>query len=437
MPFQNVLKDYSGTFLIALGARLVNDDVPECRRRAADCLKSMFTRLPQQDLDELFEMIILWLKDRKINHRQMAAHLCGLLILVEKANFESRLSTLIPVVYQQFGLNKPNKPGRFVLLPKESEVVESSEKERLKDHHYFQVLQMLLKLCAQCPQFLKRKGEVGTLAVHIQTLLAYPHEWVRLAASQFLGFVVASISIDHLADLIISNNSDDEGYLCSDPRKGIESLTLDLCSQLQPGGIREEFAQQVIKILIFVARVLQRVPLNSSDAELKLNILWLTKRMRKIINNEIVVTPSNTTLRTVVFKWIAGVCTVLDTDKIKSVLHHLLAPLVREMLTKEETNSPLKNLAKEVCNIIKKRIDVDTYSSVLLKVQQRLSVRRAERKRARSQLAITDPEIHAKKKIKRHEKKKIVKKRKREEIKGKKKTFKKRKTVDLDNDEIL
>lgn len=64
---QDTLKEYSGTFLVTLGARLVNDDIPDCRKKAADCLKSMFTRLPQQDRDALFEIIILWFKDKKVS----------------------------------------------------------------------------------------------------------------------------------------------------------------------------------------------------------------------------------------------------------------------------------------------------------------------------------------------------------------------------------
>lgn len=417
---------------MTLGARLVNDDVPECRKRAADCLKTMFSRLPQQNRDALFDIVILWFKDKKISHRQMAAHICSLFVLAEKESFTNRISVLLPIIYSQFGLDKENnKPGRFVLLPKNTEKVEN---ERVKDHLYFQILQMLLKLCAHCPQFLKKLKDVETLAAHVQTLLAHPHEWVRLAAAQFLGFVVASIDIDHLAELIVTNSSDGEGYLYSDPRNNVESLTLDLCSQLQPGGIREEFAQQVVKILVFIARVLEKVP---TDNTVKLNLLWLTKRMRKIVNTEVVLASTSTTLRNEVFKWIAGVCTVLDRTKIRPVLHHLLAPLVRELLIKEESNVELRNLAKEVCTLIKQHVGQNYYSKVLSIVQQQLSVKRAERKRIRSQLAVTDPEVYAKKKIKKHEKKKIVKKRKREELKGSKRRFKKQKVIDLENDEIL
>nr|CAI5867718.1 unnamed protein product [Callosobruchus analis] len=222
-----------------------------------------------------------------------------------------------------------------------------------------------------------------------------------------------------------------------DPENSIKTLTLDLCDQLQP-GVTNQLAEQVVKNLVFIARVLQHIPLKASDNETKLNMLWLAKRMRKIVNSEIVEKASVIVLRTEVFKWIAGVVMALHIEKIRPVLLHLMAPLVRELITTDEKNAPLRQVAKEVTNMLKKKIGIEEYTDLLSKLQQNLSIKRTERKRARTQLAITDPELYAKKKIKRQEKKKESKKRKMAEMKGKK-TFKKRKVVDieLDSSEIL
>lgn len=368
----------------------------------------------------------------QISHRQLAAQLCGIFVTVEKSSFESRLGTVSPLIMKQFGLD--DAPGRFVRLKKESEHKETDEHQRIKDHHLFQVLQLVLKICANCPAFLKDNETVENLAVHVQTLLSYPHEWVRLAAAQFLGYVLTALDVAHLSSLIFSGQSNDHGYLSTDPVNSIKSLALDLCDQLQPTGIKSDMAEQVIKNLIFVARVLQNVPIESNYKESNINLLWLTKRMRKIVNTEVVENPSSIILRTEIFKWIAGVLTALDMEKVKPVLPQLMAPLVREMITTEEKNAPLRQLAKEVANFVKKKIGMEEYTSILSKLQQTLSVKRAERKRARTQLAVTDPEIFARKKIMRHEKKKESRKRKIAEMKGKKKLVKKRKVVDLELD---
>nr|CAI5867716.1 unnamed protein product [Callosobruchus analis] len=430
-----VLNTHSGTLLITLGARLVNDDDPDCRKAVADCLVSMLEKIPKQDYEPLYEIVTTWLKDRNLSHRRLAAQLCGIFVTVEKSAFETRIPKLSPLILKQFGLE--SEPGRFVKIQREKKNHESEEYQHVKDHHVFQVLQFLLKLCANCPAFLKNKELVENLSVHIQTLLSYPHEWVRLAAAQFLGYVLSTMDTECLAKLLLEQKTEDLGFLYSDPENSMKTLTLDLCDQLQP-GVTNQLAEQVVKNLVFIARVLQHIPLKASDSETKLNMLWLAKRMRKIVNSEIVEKASVIVLRTEVFKWIAGVITALDIEKIRPVLLHLMAPLVRELITTDEKNAPLRQLAKEVTNMLKKKIGIEEYTGLLSKLQQNLSIKRAERKRARTQLAVTDPEVYAKKKIKRQEKKKESKKRKMAEMKGKK-AFKKRKVVDieLDSSEIL
>lgn len=296
------------------------------------------------------------------------------------------------------------------------------------------MLQLLLKLCVNCPVFLNDKELISDLAFHIQSLLSYPHEWVRLSSTKFLGYVLSTVDIEVLAGLLESEQSEANGYLYSDPQNGLKSLTLDLCAQLQPNVTKIELAEQVVKNLVFVARVLQRIPIKFLDKNVKkLNLLWLTKRMRKIINTEIVENNTSIVLRSEVFKWIAGVVTAVDVENIVPVLHHLLGPLVREMITDEEKNAPLRQLAKEVSNIIKNKIGLEMYTNSLSKLQESISTKRAERKRVRTQLAVTNPEVYAKKKIKRQEKKKESKKRKIDDLKGMKRNFKKRKLVDLED----
>lgn len=351
-----------------------------------------------------------------MSHRRLAAQLCGIFVTTEKSNFEMRLPKLLPLVLHQF------------FLPESDEEDEAGE--RIKDHLLFQVLQMLLKICAQCPSFLKMK-ELVDLSTHVQKLLGYPHEWVRLSAAQFLGFVLGATDIDDLAAAALDDElQNQDRYLFNKPLKSVKTLTLDLCDQLRPGIAKSDLAEQVIKNLVFIARLLAKVSVGENDNK-DISLLWLIKRMRKVVNSEIIECPSSIILRNEVFKWIAAIATVVDIECITPYINHLLAPLIREMITTEESNAPLRQLSKEVAGLYKKSLGVDTYTQILSSLQQQLSVKRAERKRARTQLAVTDPEAFAKKKIKRHDKKKDAKKRKVAAMKGKK-IFNKRRKVDLD-----
>lgn len=98
--------------------------------------------------------------------------------MVEKENFEPRLANTLPILLQQFhddidALKKP-EPGHYVKLHSEKENDKKrkwnsniKDPERLKDHHLYQVLQLLLKLSGQCPGFLKNKkynAEISSFA---------------------------------------------------------------------------------------------------------------------------------------------------------------------------------------------------------------------------------------------------------------------------------
>lgn len=62
-----------------------------------------------------------------------------------------------------------------------------------------------------------------------------------------------------------------------------------------------------------------------------------------------------------------------------------MSPLVREMSTTEESNAPLRQLAKEVASMIKKQIGIEEYARLLNKVQQKLDSKKTERRKIRKQ----------------------------------------------------
>ena len=355
----------------------------------------------------------------------MAAQLCGLLVLAEKSSFQTRLIALVPIILSQFSLTDDK-------LVKKKSLEEFGCSE---DHHIFQVFQLILKLCAHCPDFLKQTEPIENLAVHTQKLLAHPHQWVRLVAAQFLGFVLSSLDMVRLEELVDTGVKEETGYLFSNPLETLHSLALDLCAQLEPEYINAEMANQVVKNLVFIARVLQRVP--PSDTDKKPNLLWLTRRMLRIINSEVIAANSSTVLRMEIFKWIAGIATIIDLENVFPILNYLLAPLVREILITDKSNVSLRHMARQVTNVLKQRVGLERYTRSLAAVQHKMNVKRAERKRSRAQMAITDPELYAKKKMKKNEKKKESKKRKLSEVTGKQRKRVKKTVIELDNDELL
>lgn len=48
------------------GARLINDDDPICRKLCAKCIKEMLGRIPFNERNKLFDIVLKWLNDDKV-----------------------------------------------------------------------------------------------------------------------------------------------------------------------------------------------------------------------------------------------------------------------------------------------------------------------------------------------------------------------------------
>lgn len=72
-------------------------------------------------------------------------------------------------------------------------------------------------------------------------------------------------------------------------------------------------------------------------------------------------------------------------EELNALLFNLMSPLVREMTTTEESNAPLRQLAKEIASMIKKQMGIEEYAKLLSKVQQKIDSKKAERRKIRKQ----------------------------------------------------
>ncbi|XP_011858769.1 PREDICTED: small subunit processome component 20 homolog [Vollenhovia emeryi] len=434
-PLKALIKRIEIIFVMT-GARLIDDDDPTCRKLCAKCIKEMLMRISHNERNKLFDKWSLqWLSDSKIRYRTLAAQLCGIFVTVEKNDFNSRLPQVLPLLLKQLRKTKSSD--------KDSE----SKDERTKDHHLIQVLQLLLKI-AHHTSFLtneKYKDSIDSFAECGQYLLAHPHLWVRLAAAQLIGFIFTAFDIDRVVELLNNPESDSvqKGYLYSKPVDTLKTLIQDLVAQLYPDMTFEQLADQVVKNLIFIAKILKSVTGSAaktdehgSKAENSnyVSFLWLIRRLRNAVYIEITQAPKSTSVRTAMFKFIAGVVTTVPVEYLNiAILCNIMSPLVREMTTTEETYAELRRLAKEVATMIKKSIGNDEYVKLLNRVQQKLDIKKAEKRKKRAQQFVTNPELAAKRKLAKQQKKKGAKKRKLDAIKGNRITKKFKKKVELDD----
>lgn len=56
----------AGLIFLTTGARLINDDDPTCRKLCAKCIKELVARVPPNEKNKLFEIVVQWLNDPKV-----------------------------------------------------------------------------------------------------------------------------------------------------------------------------------------------------------------------------------------------------------------------------------------------------------------------------------------------------------------------------------
>ncbi|KAF4524997.1 hypothetical protein B566_EDAN014139, partial [Ephemera danica] len=279
----------------------------------------------------------------------MAVQLCGIFSTVERDHFNQRLPIILPLLSKELCPN--SGPGRFVRAPTEEKEPETDEHQTgtNHDHLLFQTLQLLIKISTKLPKwFTKYTEESVTICNEIQRYLPHSHEWVRLAAVQLLGCVFATLDPVTIGKAMREKLEDENLLLFStDTERHVKSLTLDLCDLLQI-GISVQFAEQVVKNLIFLARVIR----HGTTEEISLP--WMAKKIRRAVNEEVARAPANTVLRCAALKWSAGVTLEMGEDLVNHpiLLHHLLAPVAREITDSANAPPVLKKLAKEVASLI-------------------------------------------------------------------------------------
>ncbi|KAJ2809500.1 U3 snoRNP protein, partial [Coemansia furcata] len=291
--------------------------------------------------------------------------------------------------------------------------------------------------------------------------LTHPHSWVRLAAARLIGLYVASADPSWMLEAEAEPSDDatveewDVPVHKGSPRfvlmsvQRLRDLVHGLMVQLNSRFLSAELGNQVVKNLYFVARCfLTAVPVDGaeeadsdnegdadSDAEEAAEdedvkrlpkercLIWLINRVGRLARTEIIRGRGSIEKRTYSFRWFAAIIALVPPSLLRqsAYMMPMASPLYR---TSEDTSqapsypvtlpngtvkSPaeqleeIKALAGEVIRLAQNRVGVTAFSVVLGKIQRHVGDLRNQRREQRRQLAVIDPEQHAKNKIRKHE----------------------------------
>ncbi|KAF7667571.1 hypothetical protein LDENG_00057170 [Lucifuga dentata] len=443
---QPMLLKYSGLFFAPLALVVVNDDSARCKKMAGMAIKGLLAQLDLNHQNNLFALVNTWLNAEKANLRRLGAQICGLFVEVEEEKFARHLDDLLPL------LDREINPDNY-------DDIEEEEDEKGADRLLFSYLTLITKLTKHCGllELQKPHDTLTHIWGHIEAHLRYPHCWVWLTASQLFGQLFAAHQAEQLVAMWkregeASSQPAATAFIINNLDKKMRELVLSFCHQLQSKFLDVASGEQVIKNLLFAAKVIYLISpesditptqeeqrengdgaeeeeeeekeVDEEESEDKQeeeedkderppSLLWLMKKLSLMAKREAAYSPKVPLKRSCVFKFLGAIGMDLGKDRLGPYLNTIITPLYRELdSTYADQDPTLKNLAQELIELLKKQVGLERFSLAFSAVQKEFSLRRAARKRHRAMQAVAKPDIAAKKKLKKHKNKIEAKKRK-------------------------
>ncbi|CAG8499255.1 840_t:CDS:10 [Diversispora eburnea] len=327
----DILMEYAEIFFISLAMALINDDSNKCREMAGALIKILLRRMDEQHLRNVYLLIDKWFNQNdKKSLQRISVQIYGLIIESFGDKFKSHISKLLDILKNALISSKQ--------ILEQLESLNSNIEDNNENNEYlvdsvdwelgYYALNTFTKLLKSFPSILhsEKSKEIWLL---VEQHILHPHTWIRLASSRLYGMYFANINPE---TMIPTGSNIKIDYLTKDVLKKIAS---SLCTQLKSEMLELELATQIRKSI---------------------------------------------------YQWFAAMSTFVPSKELEPYLIFLISPIYRfinDETIKGQNIDNIKQLGKEVLDLIQKRVGTTQYHVAYNKVRQQVSDVRRERKKKR------------------------------------------------------
>lgn len=380
-----LLNKLSTSFFVALSNVVVSDDSARCREMATSLISNIFKKLDTKHLSIVEKYCIAWLSQTS-NDLLMR---CGL--------------NIYKLYISEFDVGKCKALDELALKTIQSVISSSKNESQNETNIEWEVVYSSLSVFSTICSKLK----VRVFELHYEQLwklaldsLLFPHSWVRLISCRIVGILLSNI------DVIEFELSEYE----------IQTIAYRLLHQLGAPSISQELGTQITKNLVLITmkweanntlyQYRSSTDADSSDStKYEFATDYLVSRICSLIRQENNYRDSFVSKKSSV-QFAAMLVQILSTEKLPAASEKILLALYN--LTElnpnnSEEESELVSITMECMQMLENKLGTSEYTNIYSNVKQAVNMRRRERKTKRAQMAITAPDLAAKRKMKKHE----------------------------------
>lgn len=395
---KDLLNKLASSFFVALANVLVSDVSSRCREMASSLITTILKKL--DDTSSMEKYCLAWIKQSTNSLLKR----CGL--------------NIYKLIIMARGFGK-NKELDKIALDNILNIIEASRNSKDDDEEErsmpststsggggdveWELVYACLSTFSSIASILKdRIFEYRKIWNGIINILLFPHSWIRLITCR-------------LVTILLSNN------VVSESRKyDLETIATKLIHQLRAPSITEDLGTQITKNLVLIAMKWEKESYEWDEKFANDQLLSKICGIIKLEHVHSIVSKKSCIKLTAMFIQFTNETRIIKiSEMIISALYNYTDP------TYATPDDELTNLSLEALELVQEKIGTTEYTKLYSNVKVNVNIKRQERKAKRAQMAVSAPEIAAKRKLKKHER--VREKRKHEkDINGYYKPKKKR-----------